>query len=80
MPIHQVTVFNPFPFVIGQRIQIAAGPRGGDWQVIGLSDAKVRLRCPVSGGEVEWDRFCYLAETREQEWPMLDWSPSADTP
>jgi hypothetical protein len=80
MPRHQVTVFNPFPFVIGQRIQIAAGPRGGDWQVIGLSDAKVRLRCPISGGEVEWDRFCYLAETREQEWPMLDLHFPADPP
>lgn len=30
MPLHQVAVFNPFPFAIGQRIQIAAGPRGGD--------------------------------------------------
>jgi hypothetical protein len=71
MPLHQVTVFNPFPFVIGQRIRIDGGPRHGDWQVIGLSEAQVRLRCPISGGEVEWDRFCYLAETREQEWPML---------
>ena len=70
MPLHQVTVFSPFPFVLGQRIHIAAGPRGGDWQVISLSERKVQLKCPVSGREVEWDRFCYLAETREQEWPM----------
>lgn len=48
--------------------------------MIGLSEAKVRLRCPISGGEVEWDRFCYLAETREQEWPMLDLHFPADTP
>lgn len=70
MPLHQVTVFSPFPFVIGQKINIAEGPRGGDWMVIGLSERKVQLRCPVSGREVEWDRFCYLSETREQEWPM----------
>jgi len=80
MSLHQVTVFNPFPFVIGQRIQIAAGPRGGDWQVIGLNEGKVQLRCPVSGGEVEWDRFCYFAETREQEWPMLNRDFQADAP
>lgn len=79
MPLHQVAVFNPFPFVIGQRIHIAAGPHGGDWQVIGLSKKKVRLNCPISGAEVELDRFCYLAETREQEWPMLDWH-SPDSP
>lgn len=71
MPLHQVAVFNPFPFVVGQRIHIAGGPRSGDWQVIDLSERKVQLRCPVSGREVEWDRFCYLAESREQEWPML---------
>jgi len=71
MPLHQVAVFNPFPFAIGQRIHITEGPRSGDWLVIGLSERKVQLRCPVSGREVEWDRFCYLAETREQEWPML---------
>jgi len=70
MPLYQVAVFNPFPFTVGQRIHIAGGPRGGDWLVIGLSERKVQLRCPVSGREVEWDRFCYLAETREQEWPM----------
>lgn len=80
MPIHQVTVFNHFPFILGQKIRIAGGPRGGDWQVIGLSEGKVRLRCPVSGREVEWPRFCYLTETREQEWPMLSRDSKDDTP
>jgi len=70
MPLHQVTVFNPFPFAVGQRIHIAGGPRSGDWLVTGLSERTVQLRCPVSDREVEWGRFCYLAETREQEWPM----------
>ncbi|HIJ90362.1 MAG: hypothetical protein OEV89_06300 [Desulfobulbaceae bacterium] len=66
----QVAVFIPFPFVVGQKIHVEAGPRSGDWLVIGLSERKVQLRCPVSGREVEWDRFCYLSETRKQEWPL----------
>ena len=32
--------------------------------MVGLSDRKVKLRCPFSGREVEWDRFCYLVEER----------------
>lgn len=70
MSLHQVAVFTPFPFAIGQKIHIAEGPRRGDWQVIGLSERKIQLRCPVSGKEVEWDRFCSLVDIREQEWPM----------
>jgi hypothetical protein len=44
---------------VGQKIKIDGGKRSGDWQVVGLTDAKVRLRCPVSGREFEWARFCY---------------------
>jgi len=29
---------------------------------VGLSDRKVKLRCPLSAREVEWDRFCYFVE------------------
>lgn len=65
----KVAVFKQFPFEEGQRVRIDDGPRRGDWQVIGLNERKIRLRCPVSGREVEWDRFCYLAEVNEQEWP-----------
>ena len=57
MPLHQVAVFNPFPFVLGQRIHIAGGPRTGDWQVIGLSERKVQLKCPVSGREGSGRRY-----------------------
>ena len=32
----------------------------GDWEVIGVSDRKVKLRCPVSLREFEWNRFCYF--------------------
>lgn len=72
MSVEQVTIFKPFPLEIGQKIRIDGGPRGGDWLVIGLTERKVQLRCPVSGREVEWDRFCYCSETRSQEWPLAD--------
>ena len=69
----KVIVFQPYPFRIGQKICIEDGPRGGDWEVIGLSERKVKLRCPVSGREVEWDRFCYFVEESDKfEWPHHD--------
>ena len=64
-----VTVFTPYPFTLGEKIHISHGSRHGDWLVAGLDDKKVTLRCPVSGKEFSWDRFCYTVETREQEWP-----------
>ena len=67
-----VTVFEPYPFSLGQKLRIEGGPRAGDWEVIGVTDRKVKLRCPISGREVEWDRFCYFVEEREQEWPKGD--------
>lgn len=70
---HQVTVFTPYPLRVGQKISIAAGPRRGDWLVIGLSERQMQLRCPVSGREVTWERFCCLAEERQQaQWPSRD--------
>jgi hypothetical protein len=65
-------VFQPYPLQVGQKIFIESGPRRGDWEVVGLSDRKVRLRCPLSGREVEWDRFFYLAEERTGTWPRPD--------
>ncbi len=68
---HEVTLFKPFPFVVGQKIRIEGGPRGGDWEVVGLSDRKVTLRCPISKREFAWNRFCYATETRADEvWPL----------
>ena len=49
---------------------IEEGPRRGDWEVVGVSDAKVKLRCPISKREFEWARFCYVTETREDTWPL----------
>lgn len=67
---NNVAIFKPFPFKDGQKIRIEGGPRQGDWLVTGITQKKIRLRCPISGREVEWDRFCYYAENRENdEWP-----------
>lgn len=70
---HNVTIFKPFPFRAGQKIRIDSGSRKGDWEVIGVTDKKVTLRCPVSDVEVEWSMFCYFSEERENEqWPLDD--------
>ena len=65
-----VAIFRPYAFQVGQKIFIEDGPRRGDWEVVGLSDRKVKLRCPLSGREVEWDRFCYFVEESDDgPWP-----------
>ena len=67
---HRVATFKPYAFEIGQKIHIDGGRRGGDWEVVDVGERKVTLRCPVSGREVEWDRFCYLVDERgDVEWP-----------
>ncbi len=67
---HKVAIFTPYPFEIGQKIRIDGGPRNGDWEVIGVSEHKVVLRCPVTKKEFHWERFCYFVEEKENEpWP-----------
>ena len=67
---HDVVLFSPYPFQVGDKITIAGGPRYGDWEVIGVTERKVKLRCPVTLREVEWDRFCYFVEKiAGEEWP-----------
>lgn len=73
MAVHNVTMFRPYPFQVGQKINIETGPRKGDWEVIGVSDRKVKLRCPVSLREFEWNRFCYFVNEKHREhWPQED--------
>jgi hypothetical protein len=68
-----VTLFAPYPFQVGQKIRIEGGKRQGDWEVVGLSDAKVTLRCPLSKREFEWVRFCYqVQERKDAVWPQAD--------
>lgn len=66
-----ITVFQVYPFRVGQKIHIEGGARHGDWEVIGVSERKVRLRCPVSNREYEWDKFCFFLEERHAaKWPQ----------
>lgn len=68
---YKVTIFKPYPFQVGQKIRIEGSRREGDWEVTGISDSKITLRCPISGKEVVWDQFCYFAEDKENvTWPM----------
>lgn len=59
---HNVTVFKPYPFEVGQKINISGGPRKGDWEVTGITERKVKLKCPISKKEFEWDMFCFHTE------------------
>ena len=71
MGAHSVMVFTPYEFNIGQKIHIESGPRNGDWEVVNVTDRKVKLRCPISLREFEWDRFCYFIEEKQQDhWPQ----------
>ncbi len=66
-------LFTPYPHEVGQKIRIGSGPRRGDWEVIGVTERKLKLRCPVTAREVEWDRFCYFVEeVAEGQWPLKD--------
>lgn len=68
-----VTVFRPYDFAIGQKIYIENGPRKGDWKVVGMTDRKITLQCPISLKSFEWNRFCYVAEELQNvEWPRRD--------
>ena len=70
MALHDVTVFKSYPFKVGQKINIADGPRKGDWEVVAVTDRKVKLHCPFSQREFDWDRFCYVVkEQTDVEWP-----------
>jgi len=64
-----VTLFRPYDFVPGQKIHIESGPRKGDWKVVGMTDRKIKLQCPISLKTFEWNRFCYFAEEHKSaEW------------
>ena len=68
---HKVLVFREYPFKEGDKIHIADGCRRGDWLVVGATERKLQLRCPVSGREVEWDRtLCFAEEKTQPEWPQ----------
>ncbi len=68
-----VYLFRPFPLDVGHKIHIEGGVFRGDWEVVGVGERKVRLRCPVSGREVERDHFLAFVSLRKgTEWPKRD--------
>ena len=70
---HDVAVFRPYPFVVGQKIRIEHTRRRGDWEVAAVGEQTVTLRCPVSKKEFEWNMFCYLVEEEKNTtWPQPD--------
>lgn len=70
---HDVAVFTPYPFKVGQKIRIENSRRAGDWEVAAIGEHTVTLRCPISKREFEWNKFCYLAEEEKNStWPRLD--------
>ncbi|MBW1718557.1 MAG: hypothetical protein JRJ43_03205 [Deltaproteobacteria bacterium] len=69
---HNIIIFRPYAFRVGQKIHIEDGSRRGDWEVIGVTERKVKLRCPISQREFEWDCFCYFVEEQNGvEWPHI---------
>ena len=73
MPLENVLKFRPYPLEIGQKMHITEGPRKGDWEVVEIGEKKVTLRCPLSGKEVNWARFCYSKQEKKNErWPLDD--------
>lgn len=71
MTIEQVVEFVQYPFRVGQKIHIVDGPRQGDWEVVAVDEKKVALRCPITGFEANWARFCYNLEEKSREWPAV---------
>ena len=66
----KVAFFKPYPFEIGQKIRIEESRRSGDWEVVGIDDTTVTLRCPVSGKEFKWTKFCYQVDEKKNiTWP-----------
>ena len=67
---HDVSVFRPYPFKVGQKIRIEESRRAGDWEIAAVSDHTVTLRCPISKKEFEWAKFCYVIdEESDSIWP-----------
>jgi len=67
---HDFTIFEPYPFVVGQKIRIKHSRRAGDWEIAAIGEHSVTLRCPVSNKEFEWNKFCYLVSDQEHGiWP-----------
>ena len=66
----KVALFRQYPFQPGQKMRIEDGPRRGDWEVVAADERSVTLRCPVSGRQFTWKRFCYFSGEQTTDWPQ----------
>ncbi len=55
------TVFEPYPFKVGERILRRRKGKLEDWDVIAVTDTEITVKCPFHGMELTWKRnnFCY---------------------
>ena len=68
---HDVTVFRPYSFRVGENIRIEGSRRKGDWEIAAIGEHKITLRCPLSQKEFEWTKICYLVDIEKGvEWPQ----------
>ncbi|GJQ60629.1 MAG: hypothetical protein D8M57_13605 [Candidatus Scalindua sp. AMX11] len=68
---HNVSIFRPYPFHVGQKIRIEGTKREGDWEVANIGENKVTLRCPITKKEFSWEPFCYhVEEKHDHPWPI----------
>ncbi|MBF0467301.1 MAG: hypothetical protein HQK61_00195 [Desulfamplus sp.] len=69
---HDVTIFKPYPFKLGQKIRIDGSGRNGDWEVIDIGENKITIKCPISHKELKCDKFCcFVEEKNNEDWPKL---------
>ena len=67
---HDVAVFEPYPFCVGQKIRIENSRRAGAWEIAAGGDNTGPLRCPISNKTFDWNKFCDLvAEEEDAVWP-----------
>lgn len=67
---HDYALFEPYPFVVGQKIRIRNSRRGGDWEIVAVGEHTITLHCPITHKEYEWNKFCYLvSEQQKGVWP-----------
>ena len=55
------TVFEPYPFKVGERILRRRKGKLEDWDVIDVTETEITVKCPFHGMKLIWekDRFWY---------------------
>ena len=53
---YRTTIFEPYPFRVGERIKRRRKGKLEDWDVIAVTDDEVTVKCPFHGMELTWKR------------------------